>query len=580
MKTKKNNLSRKISKLILSLMVILSLASISNAQPREDWISRYNKLDQDDKPMAMTAGNDGFIYVTGYSVGKSGDKDFLTVKYAPTGKEVWTATFEGPGNADGSDDIANAIAVDGKGNVFVTGSTHGGFRGRDFCTVKYDRNGTQIWVNYYSGTGRIDNSDEEAVGIALDNSSSVLVTGSTDEMGTSLDFCTVKYSNDGATLWAQTFDGQGRAEDIVKSVKVDSKDNVIISGSSKGLISDLDYLTVKYDASGNELWHAVYHGPGGNITINTDEVSAMILDRENNIYVTGYGWNAATAKDFLTVKYDSEGEEQWVSRVDNVSTTREEGRVNEDVANAIALDGSGNIYLTGKTVLSEGGSAYFTCKLNGKGQLIWGKKYSSDDYYMSDDEANAIAVDQRGNVYVTGYTNGFSFGMSCGSSREFTTVKYSASGELRWEKNYDGSGRLENSDDIARAISLDSKGGIYVMGESKGEGTELDYCLIRYDEFTKREESAAKSGEFSLNDNFPNPFNPSTQISFNVPVASNVRLAIYDISGREVALLVNNVLSQGNHKYEWNASQFSSGTYFYRIQAEGFTKTKKMLLVK
>jgi hypothetical protein len=83
-----------------------------------------------------------------------------------------------------------------------------------------------------------------------------------------------------------------------------------------------------------------------------------------------------------------------------------------------------------------------------------------------------------------------------------------------------------------------------------------------------------------LNENYPNPFNPSTKISFVLPQANNVKLTVYDALGREVAVLVNEFRQAGQWSAEFNASALSSGIYFYRLEAGSFTETKKMLLIK
>ena len=85
---------------------------------------------------------------------------------------------------------------------------------------------------------------------------------------------------------------------------------------------------------------------------------------------------------------------------------------------------------------------------------------------------------------------------------------------------------------------------------------------------------------YSLKQNYPNPFNPRTAIRFQVKGSSNVSLKIFDITGKEVATLVNERLNAGTYSIDWNASNFPSGVYFYRIQAEGFNETKKMMLVR
>ncbi len=92
--------------------------------------------------------------------------------------------------------------------------------------------------------------------------------------------------------------------------------------------------------------------------------------------------------------------------------------------------------------------------------------------------------------------------------------------------------------------------------------------------------SAEVPSGFSLKQNFPNPFNPITNIKFDVPKKSFVKLLIYDLLGREVETLVNEVLNTGSYQTDWNASEYPSGVYFYRIQTEDFVQTKSMVLLK
>ncbi|HCN37762.1 MAG TPA: hypothetical protein DIS94_08635, partial [Bacteroidetes bacterium] len=81
--------------------------------------------------------------------------------------------------------------------------------------------------------------------------------------------------------------------------------------------------------------------------------------------------------------------------------------------------------------------------------------------------------------------------------------------------------------------------------------------------------------------NYPNPFNPVTKINFNIPKDSYVKLKIYDMLGREIAILVNNEFKQpGRYTVEFNGSTMSSGIYFYRLETKDFIQTRKMVLVK
>ncbi len=86
--------------------------------------------------------------------------------------------------------------------------------------------------------------------------------------------------------------------------------------------------------------------------------------------------------------------------------------------------------------------------------------------------------------------------------------------------------------------------------------------------------------EFSLEQNYPNPFNPTTTIEYSIPQPGVVTIKIYDILGREVTTLVNEEKQKGNHVVKFNTGNLSSGIYFYRIQTDSFTQTKKMILLK
>ncbi|MBS1513782.1 MAG: T9SS type A sorting domain-containing protein [Bacteroidetes bacterium] len=92
--------------------------------------------------------------------------------------------------------------------------------------------------------------------------------------------------------------------------------------------------------------------------------------------------------------------------------------------------------------------------------------------------------------------------------------------------------------------------------------------------------SSEVPSKYSLSQNYPNPFNPVTNIEFSLPEKSFVKLSVYDISGRQVAQLVNENLSAGTFKYDFNAENLTSGTYFYKLETDKFSETKKMILLK
>jgi uncharacterized protein YdaL len=94
------------------------------------------------------------------------------------------------------------------------------------------------------------------------------------------------------------------------------------------------------------------------------------------------------------------------------------------------------------------------------------------------------------------------------------------------------------------------------------------------------ENSPITPSVYKLHQNYPNPFNPATTITYDIPVRSHVNLSIYNILGQKVAELINEVQAAGRYNVKWEASEFSSGVYLYKIEAGGFTSVKKLVLLK
>jgi uncharacterized membrane protein len=123
---------------------------------------------------------------------------------------------------------------------------------------------------------------------------------------------------------------------------------------------------------------------------------------------------------------------------------------------------------------------------------------------------------------------------------------------------------------------------VYVGGRFISAGGVSAICVARWNSGTSRVEQLSPTAPktFLLEQNYPNPFNPSTTIRYQLPVASEVKLEVYDVLGKKVATLVSERQAAGYYQYVWNANGLTSGVYFYRLQAGGFVETKKMMLVK
>ena len=168
---------------------------------------------------------------------------------------------------------------------------------------------TEEWVARYDGPA---NERDCAKAIAIDDSGNVYVTGESygPKPETDCDYATVKYNSDGEEQWVVRYDGPESSSDGATAIAVDAAGNVYVIGGSTGSETYFDYATVKYNASGVEQWVARYDGPES----HSDYPTAIAVDDAGNVYVTGKSIGSETYGDYATVKYNSDGEEQWVAR--------------------------------------------------------------------------------------------------------------------------------------------------------------------------------------------------------------------------------------------------------------------------
>ena len=464
-----------------------------------------------DLPMSLVADQFRNVFVTGMSRGEEGEEEFATLKYDADGSELWVRTYSGP---PGYHDYANAIVVGDDGYVYVTGQTQVGQGMSDFATIRYDAAGGESWVQTYNGTGDSDdkataitfrngnvyvsgasvgigtNQDYEyatikyfassgnwnwirsyigpgnyhdvPTGIAADGSGNVYVTGySMNVSWTGYDFATIKYGPWGSEEWRVRYDGAHGHDDKPSAMALDGLGNLYITGCSAEdsvPFYNYNYITVKYDTSGLEVWNREYNGPGG----GNDEASGLVTDHLGNVFVTGYSHGDGTDHDLATIKYDSAGNELWIRRYNGPGNS-------VDRAHAIGVDATGNIYVTGSSYGIGTDEDYATIKYDPNGNELWVERY--DGPASSTDRAYALAVTSSGYVFATGESQGLAGGS------DYATVAYDPNGNQLWVERYNGPG---DSTDVPSGIAVDGVGNVFVTGWSFGNETLLDYATVKY----------------------------------------------------------------------------------------------------
>jgi hypothetical protein len=442
------------------LLTVLSLVLWALPAVAQDvdtaWVRTYNGPGNDnDGANAIGLDTAGNVYVTGASWGSGTNYDLATIKYDQDGTQCWVSRYDGPAN--GPDD-AHALALDDSGNVCVTGPVLAGLpTNYDYATIKYGSSyGTQLWFKGL-GAGGTDAAED----IGIDGSGSFYVTGYCYTSPTwYLDYMTVKYASDGTPLWSRNFNGPASGDDSASAIAVTSSGDVYVTGQTKVASMTRGYGTVKYNSSGNPIWSRLYVGPGG----VTGYALAIAAEGSGNVYVTGKSLGAGTGFDYATIKYDPTGTQLWVQRYNGPGNSHDE-------AYAIAVDGFGNVYLTGFSAGSGTSADYATVKYDPAGTELWVQRYNGPG--NSTDKATALALDGSGNVYVTGWS------IQSGPDYYFdiATIKYDPDGTLLWEKRHNGPANIS---DGGNAIEVDNSGNVYVTGYCDHGYGSGDYATIKY----------------------------------------------------------------------------------------------------
>ncbi len=520
------------------------------AQVDTSWVRRFNgPAGSEDVPEIMKIDNNGFIYVAGKVSTIPGYLNYGVIKYSPDGDSLWFRYYNSPVNRES---LLRDMAIDNNNNIIVTGSSDG-TNYHDFATVKWDSDGNLLWAKRYDG-GSID----QAYALDVDGSGNICVTGLSDKSGQNNNYFTIKYSPDGDTLWTHNFAGPESASDVAKAIAVDNTGSIVVSGVTDYYWGTVDILTIKLNPSGDTVWTSQYNSPQK----YHDYFCDMALDASNNIYIAGQTLKTGTTHDIVLIKYNPYGDTLW---------TYTGSLYNNDYVYDIVTDNAGNVYVAGASYDSSSGFDYLTIKFNSSGVLQWAKTY--DGYSVYNDNAQSIAVDNSGNVYVTG-----SIGKPYNNS-DIATVKYDSDGNEKWAVKYQGP---EDRNDYASSICLDNSGNPYITGYIYGPYTGFDFVTIKYTEtpIGLHEILRDVPETFKLFENFPDPFNPVTKIKYSITIPVKIELIVYDILGNKTATLVNEEKPAGIYELEFDASLLPSGVYFYQLRAGSFSDTKKMLLMR
>ncbi len=625
-----NNFSLMIPVAVFLLLGIMVLEA--NAQPPTLWTQTYGGNNHEIGNYVQQTTDDGYI-VTGYTSSYgAGGFDIWLIKTDANGDSVWSKTFGGNNNdygfgvqqtSDGGYIIAGwttsygagledvwliktdtngdsvwtkifggslgdfgwCVQQTNDGGYIISGKTWSyGAGGHDVWLIKTDANGDSVWTKTFGGS-----NNEVGWNVQQTIDGGYIIVGYTSSYGAGLDDAwLIKTDANGNTVWTRTFGGS--SHDYGHNVQQTSDGGYIIAGwtSSYGE-GEHDVWLIKTDTDGNSVWDQTFggtsHDRGYNVQQTTDDGYIIAGDT----YSIGAGEN-----DVWLIKTDANGDSVW---------TEIFGGTNHDMVRSGQLTSDGGYIITGYTesygagledvwlIRLDSELVYpdFTVDLtyNSGSPVPAGGGYINFDVFLQNNELSSQNFDLWIAIppailppYVPSrnltFPGGFSItrpDMNWPIFASWPAGNY----DMVWNVGDMSTWTAWASDSFPFEKSAISDGSGFTLWEDDSDpldqlfdGTELG-----------RGSSPALPEEFALFGNHPNPFNPSTTISFDLPEACEVKLSVFDINGCCVkGEHMGSPLQAGSHRISFDGSRLSSGIYIYHLTAGEFAASGKMVLMK
>ena len=469
--------------------------------------------------------------------------------FAQAPDTLWTKTFGGSNSERGH----FVQETSDNGYIIVSNTWSYGAGMIDIWMIKTDAAGDTLWTKIFG-----DSKSDRGYSVQKTVDGGYIIAGNTSSFGAGgSDVYLVKTDAAGDTMWTKTYGGGD--SDYGKAIQQTNDSGYIIAGYTHSYgAGETDIYLIKTNAAGDTMWTKTYGGSEkdyGYSVQQTDDGGYIITGNTRS-------YNAPDI-DLLLIKTDASGSEVW---------TKIHGGSGWDYGYSVRQTKDGGYIIAGNT-RSYGAGWYdvWLIKTNSSGDTSWTKTFggSYDEYGRS------VLQTVDGGYIIAGNTSSFGAGES-----DAYLIKTNAAGHTMWTKTYGGS----DLDYGCSIYECDDRS--YIIAgwtESYGAGDE-DVWLIKIapdPDGIVQNEKINNPAYYVLHDNYPNPFNPKTVISYQLPMISKVELSIYNLLGQKVAKLVSEKQPAGYYKAEWDATGCASGLYFYRLESNtGFVQTKKLILLR
>lgn len=569
------------SLLLLFILFFVAVNEASAQQPDSLWTKFYGDIGYD-RAHSMTQTSDGGLAIIGefggfMEAGIRRKGQVWLVKTDATGDTLWTKTYEG------SDyDSGNAIRQTSDGGYILAGYTSvGPFSAADAWLIRTDAIGDTLWTRTYGS-----NAEESANDVIETADGGFVFTGfawSASRM--SQDAWLVKTDSMGDTLWTGRF-YSGDATNVANAVLETEEGGYAVVGTTRMYGQTEDLLLFRADENGKELWTKTY-----NKTSNTVDNGRDIIEIENDGFMV-LGFSEFSS---WLLRTDTSGDTLWTKKLTFNGQSFKQTHDGGFIITGSGLertDSDGNTLWTKSNL---GGISNSVLQTNDGGYVISGYALNYSNNTLED--LWIFRLGPEGNYSAVGIPKL--------SSPLHDAIDVLMPVILQWDS-------AENADEYSIQVAEDAAfstiaayanniaetsfetddldfGKTYHWRvRSHGDGSDSNWSEIRNFTVTMATSNQSET-EFpdkaALRQNYPNPFNPVTIIGYDLPYSGDVRLEVFDLIGRQVALLIDNPMQPGRHMASFDASGLSSGIYIYRLQIQsgdqtGQIFTRKLTVVK
>ena len=565
--------SKRLQSIAAFILIMAFINSVKSQIPEDYPFKTY--LD--------TADN---LYVTGYN----GEYNIETTKFPSAGGDPeWNKSHPNPGFDRGTD-----LVLDADLNVYVCGFLQSGNGYPDLCILRHNREEGII-----SLVKRIDfQKEDKFYGIAREGEFFYAAGFKTSR--NLKDFFLVKFDRFGDTIWTRTFNNSDyNRDDVATDILVDGNFVYAIgyTYNGEGFKNDIILYTCELDGTNarTEIVNRKFTNETPTAFIFAKIVDAPPLQKSRTAVVVvtdlpfGQGGN-----NFLTYyfKDNTTTSLHWIRDFSG-------GGSSVSIPTAIAADPQGNVYVTGYTNLNGGSGYDFVSMKYNKDDGSYGWNSPSVIFYDSlngNDKASSIKV-KNNRIYIAGSSDSTQNGYYVAAYNQVQGYPHKDFDNV-FVPSFSRNGAVNQNMKRAAVIELDSSGNTYLIAQSWNE-TQAYYAIRKYDQqgnvihtidpyehlFGGSESDNTTSQlqtteEITLLGNYPNPFNPVTNIRYDLQQDNFVTIRVYDVLGKEVVTLVNENKKAGKYLISFNGTGLSSGIYLYKIKAGEYEHTRRMTLLK